>query len=113
MGNEDRRADFTILKAEISDYFRVTDDPRVGKLIRGGEEIPFGRKPLEKQCIFASSNTCLRSLLLRPLFVGTTESGGKRVLDTQSSRLVRGPTSIKLLPSGPSLAQWFSLDLTR
>ncbi len=33
------------------------------------------RKPVEKQCIFVSSNTPLRSLLLRPLLVKTTASG--------------------------------------
>ena len=41
----------------------------------GEKNSSFGRNPLEKQCMLASSHTSLRFLLLRPFYVSTTESG--------------------------------------
>ena len=97
----------------------------------GEKNSSFGRKPLEKQCMLASSQTCLRSLLLRPFFVITTESGNATcpstlarpcltetsdsvvltmfVVKLSSSPAAPEPTLSKPAQELTSIPAWFSL----
>jgi len=99
--------------------------------VMGEKNSSSGRKPLEKQCMSASSHTSLRCFLLRPFFVITTGSGNAMcpstvarpcftemsdsvVLTTVVVKLISSPAIPEPTLSNPareltSIPAWFNL----